>query len=148
MVNKSLHGKQETEKPSKRMGVSIQLIRKGQGRDGDDADLVEAIEAIPLGKRQETLKNWLRESQGFKTALLSDTSGADHSEALSYLVDRMQWMEGQIAALHPYLEDKFAAFKGVPSFGFTPPAEPPSQEALSEEALKKRAERLNKRKWS
>jgi len=138
VVNKSLRSKQE------RIGVSIQLVKGSE----DDADLLKAIEKIPLGERQTTLKNWLRQSQGFKTVLLSDVSGVDHTEALKYLVDRMEWLESQMTSLHPYLEDKFANVSMRPAAFGSPPVDPPqTQGGISSETLAKRTDNFNKRKW-
>jgi len=41
-----------------RVGVTIQLVK------GEDDDLIEAIEALPDGSRQSTIKNLLRQSYG------------------------------------------------------------------------------------
>lgn len=138
MVYKSKHGKQE------RIAVTIQLV---VGNEDDDA-LIAAIANIADRKRNATLKNWLRDSQGFKSST-HKTEGPDHSQALSYLVDKMQWMENAMTDLKPYLDNMFAstAMRSPSPFATPPHAPAPDKESASQETLDRRKQRLKERKW-
>jgi hypothetical protein len=150
MVNKSgKHGKQAQD-PEKRnqtrKGVTIQLVY------GPDDDLIHAITNLPDGKsRQETLKKWLRESQGFATLVKNGGSLKDHDDMLNYLVTGMQyvignadWTKSALTDLRPYLDKLFANAAIKSASPFAPTEETPEQESLSQEALNKRANRVKR----
>lgn len=139
MVNKSIHGKQE------RFGVTIQLVVS------QDNDLISAILKLPERGRQAALKTWLRQSQGFEAVSKQEgTIQADHSEAIGYLVDRVSWLQTAMIDLKPYLDGLFAngVMRPIASPFTNNPLVEDERERASQEALKRREERIKGRKWS
>lgn len=130
------HGKQI------RRGVTLQLV------EGDDDDLIAAIETLPPGRRMPTLKKALRAALGYIVPE-PDITSLDYSPQLEDLSGRVQWVQQAISDLKPYLDGLFAKGAVFTASPFTSPEPVEDEKArATREALERRAKRINGSKWS
>lgn len=108
-----------------------------------DADIIQAINAIPKSKRQERLKNALRGGMPQLTAV-----ELDRNEVLLEILDGVRWLRSYFLPFHAYLEEKFSRIGGV-VFGSVPvaPAKPVEAKKLTDAQRKARLKNTEEAEW-